>query len=95
MATGRSQPDAGFFPSRWERATKSERNYLRSMAEDGDAGSNMGVVAERLGTSQNKLGPARAGLRSKGLIYAPEHGQVAFTVAGMAAFIQRQYDAPA
>lgn len=93
VATGRSQLDAGFFPSRWERATKSERNYLRSMAEDGDAGSNTGVVAERLGTSQSKLGPARAGLISKGLIYAPEHGQVAFTVPGMAAFIQRQYDA--
>lgn len=71
VATGRSQLDAGFFPSRWERATKSERNYLRSMAEDGDAGSNTGVVAERLGTSQSKLGPARAGLISKGLIYAP------------------------
>ncbi len=82
IAAGRSQLDAGFFPSRWERATKSERNYLRSMSQDGDRGSNTGVLAERLGTSQNKLGPARAGLIAKGLVYAAEHGQIAFTVPG-------------
>jgi hypothetical protein len=32
----------------------------------------------------------RANLISKGLIFAPEHGIVAFTVPGMADFIQRQ-----
>jgi hypothetical protein len=32
------------------------------------------------------------GSSSKGLIYAPEHGIVAFTVPGMAAFIGRQID---
>jgi hypothetical protein len=36
------------------------------------------------------FGPARASLISKGLIFAPEHGIVAFTVPGMADFIQRQ-----
>jgi len=32
----------------------------------------------------------RANLIAKGLIFAPEHGVVAFTVPGMADFIQRQ-----
>jgi hypothetical protein len=36
------------------------------------------------------LGPIRAGLIFKGLVYAPEHGLVAFTVPGMANFISRQ-----
>lgn len=40
----------------------------------------------------NSLGPTRAGLISKGLIYAPEYGVVAFTVPAMADFIQRQID---
>jgi hypothetical protein len=30
------------------------------------------------------------GVSAKGLIYAPEHGIVAFTVLGMSGFIQRQ-----
>jgi hypothetical protein len=32
----------------------------------------------------------RAGLIGKGLIYAPAHGRVAFTVPGMSDFITRQ-----
>ena len=61
------------------------------MAEDGDTGSNTGVVAKRLGAKPTSLGPTRAQLIAKGLIYAPEHGRVAFTVPGMAAFIARQH----
>jgi hypothetical protein len=92
VAAGRAQLDAGFFPSRWERATKAERRYLLHMAEDGDTGSGTTAVANRMGTTVNALGPARSGLIGKGLIYAPEHGRVAFTVPGMADFIRRQYE---
>jgi len=49
-------------------------------------------VATRLGSGTNSFGPARANLLSKGLICAPEHGIVAFTVPGMAEFIQRQLE---
>jgi hypothetical protein len=60
------------------------------MAADGDAGSSSGDVAARLGRSVTSFGPARANVIAKGLIFAPEHGVVAFTVPGMANFIQRQ-----
>lgn len=83
--------DQGFFPARWDRATPAERKYLTAMAEDGDAGSNTGIVAKRLTQKPTSLGPVRAQLIAKGLIYAPEHGRVAFTVPGMAAFIGRQH----
>ncbi len=89
-AKGRAALDGGFFRARWDRATPAEQRYLRSMATDGDEGSSSGDVAARLGRSVNSFGPARASLISKGLIYAPEHGVVAFTVPGMADFIQRQ-----
>lgn len=89
-ANGRAALDNGFFRARWDRATRAEQRYLRAMALDGDAGSSSGEVAGRLGAGTNSFGPARANLISKGLIYAPEHGVVAFTVPGMADFIRRQ-----
>lgn len=86
----RAELDRGFFQLRWERATKTEREYLRAMAEDQGDASSAGNLAERLGRSVQGLGPARAGLMNKGLIYAPEHGKVAFTVPLIHDFIQRQ-----
>ena len=92
VAYGLSSLDAGFFRSRWDRATRTEQSYLRAMATDGDAHSVARDIAARLGRNVQGLGPARANLMSKGLIYSPEHGVVAFTVPGMAAFIKRQPD---
>lgn len=89
-ARGRAALDTGFFRARWDRATRAEQRYLRAMAADGDGGSSSGTVAERLGKKITSLGPTRAALIAKGLVYAPEHGVVAFTVPGMAAFISRQ-----
>ncbi len=82
--------DIGFFRARWDRATSSEKHYLRAMAIDGDTGSASGEVAQRLGRRAAHLGPARSKLINKGLIFAPEHGVVQFTVPGMAAFVTRQ-----
>ena len=45
-----------------------------------------------MGKTINALGPSRGKLIHKGLIYAPDHGVVAFTVPGMADFIQRQVE---
>lgn len=89
---GRAALDSGFFRVRWDRATRAEQRYLRAMAGDGDAGSQSGAVAERLGKKVTALGPVRASLIAKGLVYAPEHGVVAFTVPGMADFVDRQQD---
>ena len=89
-ANGRAALDSGFFRARWDRGTRAEQVYMRAMAEDGDTGSSSGEIAIRLGRKAASFGPTRANLISKGLIYAPEHGIVAFTVPGMAAFILRQ-----
>lgn len=87
---GTATLDNGFFRARWDRATAGEKNYLRAMAVDGDAGSASGEVAQRLNRQPAHLGPARSKLINKGLIFAPEHGVVQFTVPGMAAFVTRQ-----
>lgn len=90
VAQGNSQLDNGFFRARWDRATRAEQGYLRAMAVDGDKGSSSGEIATRLKRKLASLGPTRASLIAKGLVYAPEHGVVAYTVPGMAAFIDRQ-----
>ena len=89
IRVGRGLLDEGFFRARWDRATPAERDYLTAMAPDGDGPSSSGEVARRLGRRIASLGPVRANLIAKGLVFAPEHGQIAFTVPGMAGFIAR------
>jgi hypothetical protein len=90
VARGRAALDDGFFRARWDRATPAEQRYLRAIAAGAEERSPSGEVAARLGRRPSSFGPARAALIAKGLIYAPEHGVVAFTVPGMAEFILRQ-----
>ncbi len=93
VRVGSEKLDAGFFRSRWNRATAAERDYLRAMAQDGDGPSLSGEVARRLGkASVQQVGPTRAKLIHKGLVYSPEHGLIAYTVPGMGSFISRQID---
>jgi hypothetical protein len=86
---GTEQLDAGFFRSRWQRATRSERRMLLAMAADGEGPCSTALVAERMGLQTSSVGPYRAALISKGLVYSPEHGQIAFTVPGMAGYVER------
>lgn len=90
VARGQNLLDSGFFRARWDRTTASEKRYIRAMCPGGDQGIGSGEVASRLGKTQSSLGPTRAGLIHKGILYAPDHGVIAFTVPGMEAFIARQ-----
>ncbi|WP_082681897.1 ATP-binding protein [Kocuria rhizophila] len=92
VAAGQGQLDNGFFRARWDRTTAAEKQYLQAMCPEGDDGVGSGEVANRLNRAGNSLGPTRANLIHKGLIYAPDHGIVAFTVPGMASFIARQHN---
>lgn len=89
ISLGLDRLDTGFFRSRWERATRAERRMLVAMAEDADGPSSSSEVAKRMSLKPTSLGPYRANLISKGLIYAPEHGEVAYTVPGMADYVHR------
>jgi len=84
--------DQGFFRSRWERATTAERRMLVAMASGSDEPELSSEVAKRMGIQPSSLGPYRARLIHKGLVYAPDHGLVAFTVPGMNGFIKRHRD---
>jgi hypothetical protein len=79
-ATVISRLDQGFFRVRYDRLTPGERNFLRAMADLGPGAHRTGDIADRLGIKVTSLGPVRAKLIKKGMIYSPAHGDMAFTV---------------
>lgn len=81
--------DEGFFRVRFDRLTRSERRYLRAMAEVPPEQRTTGRVAEILGFKVTSMGPTRANLISKGMVYSPEHGRLDFTVPLFDKFMRR------
>lgn len=93
VTEGQQQLDSGFYSSRWDRATKAEREFLRAMTVDAGQPSRIADITERLGRSSSRsLGPARASLIGKGIVYSPRHGTIAYTVPGMADYVRRRDD---
>jgi hypothetical protein len=84
-----SRLDMNFFRVRFDRLTPSEKNFLRAMAELGPGAQRTGDIAETLGVKVTSLGPVRAKLIKKGMIYSPAHGDMAFTVPLFDAFMIR------
>jgi len=81
--------DESFFRVRFDRLTPSERRYLRAMSELGAGPHRSGDIAEELGRSVTSLGPNRASLINKGMIWSPTHGDTAFTVPLFDQFMRR------
>jgi len=72
--------DENFFRVRFDRLTPGERRFLRAMAGLGPGARRSSDIADALGVKINSLGPTRANLIQKGMIYSPAHGDMAFTV---------------
>ena len=72
--------DKNFFRVRYDRLTPGEKNFLRAMAELGPGAHRTSDIAQQLGVKVTSLGPVRARLIKKGMIYSPAHGDMAFTV---------------
>lgn len=84
--------DGSFFRVRAERTSELELQYLRSMAELGPGPHRTGEVAEVLNRTSDQLGPTRARLIEKGLLYTPGHGLTAFTVPQFDRYMRRNYE---
>lgn len=72
--------DENFFRVRFDRCTPAERRYLRAMAELGPGPHRSGDIAQTLSQKVITLAPLRNRLIRKGMIWAPSHGDTAFTV---------------
>jgi len=83
--------DESFFRVRADRTTNAELRYLRAMAELGPEPHLAREVAKVLGTKSESLGPTRARLIDKGLLWTPAHGYAAFTVPQFDRYMIRTY----
>lgn len=81
--------DDGFFKVRLDRLTPKEREYVMAMAQLGKGPYRSADVAEKLSESITSLGPRRAKIISKGMIYSPAHGDIDFTVPMFDDFLRR------
>lgn len=81
--------DRNFFRVRFDRLTPSEKSFLRAMAHLGPGSHRTGDIAASLGAAVSSIGPVRAKLIKKGMIYSPAHGDLAFTVPLFDEFMRR------
>lgn len=81
--------DESFFRVRFDRLTPAEKKYLRAMAELGPGPHRSGDVADQLRRTSASLGPTRAQLINKGMVWSPNHGDTAFTVPLFDEFMRR------
>ncbi|MBP1862200.1 hypothetical protein [Rhizobium herbae] len=82
--------DEGFFRVRIDRLTKSEIQFVKTMSSLGDGPYAMADVARAMDRSLSSLGPSRASIIAKGMIYSTDHGFLDFTVPLFADFMRRQ-----
>lgn len=81
--------DDGFFRVRLDRLTPKERDYVLAMANLGKGPYRSSDVADQLGEKIQTLGPRRAQIIRKGMIYSPSHGDIDFTVPMFDDFLRR------
>lgn len=84
-----SRLDQNFFRVRFDRLTPSEKSFLRAMAELGAGPHRTSDIAHIQDVKVTSLGPVRAKLIHKGMIYSPAHGMMAFTVPLFDEFLRR------
>jgi len=82
--------DNGFFRVRLDRLTPKEKDYVVAMARLGDGPYRSSDVADILGKDSKSLGPRRATIINKGMIYSPSHGDIDFTVPLFSNYLKRQ-----
>jgi hypothetical protein len=81
--------DHAFFDARFARCSRFERRLLAAIATDGEATDHRAVV-QRLGVGHDLAKSAIGRLVSKGLIYRPERGRLAFSVPMFGDYIRRK-----
>lgn len=83
--------DQGFFKVRIDRLTPKEREYVIAMAQLGAGPYRSAEVADKLGEKLTTLGPRRAQIIAKGMIYSPAYGDIAFTVPMFDEYLKRHW----
>ena len=83
--------DEGFFKVRIDGLTPKEKEYVIAMARIGAGPYRSSDVADLLGEKLTAVGPRRAQIINKGVIYSPAHGDIAFTVPMFDEYLKRHW----
>ncbi|WP_375554426.1 ATP-binding protein [Roseovarius mucosus] len=81
--------DEGFFRVRFDKLTNAEVEYVEAMASLGKGPYKVNDVAKVLQKQPKSLGPRRASIITKGMIYSPSYGEIDFTVPLFDDFLRR------
>jgi hypothetical protein len=87
------QIEAGIYGVRFDGATETERKYLYAMSNlmDAEGGPvRSGDVAGALDRDLSAVSPTRDALIRKGIVHAPDHGLLAFSIPGFQQYIARR-----
>ncbi len=99
MPPVRRQLEFGLYGSRFDKTKPGQRDYLYAMVDllGRDAGGRVakgrvrsGDVAKALGRSISQVSPTRDVLIHQGLVHAPHHGELEFSVPGFADYLLRR-----
>ncbi|MCB1784417.1 MAG: ATP-binding protein [Alphaproteobacteria bacterium] len=83
--------DEGFFRVRFDRLTPKEREYVLAMAKLQSGPYRSSDIADVLGEKTQNLGPRRAQIIHKGMIYSPSYGDIDFTVPLFGDYLKRTF----
>lgn len=86
--------DSGFFKSRYERCSVTDKYFIFAMVACGNLPCTIANVAKNLGKTVTSISTTRAQLISKGIIYSAKYSELDFTVPDFDGFIRRnpEYD---
>lgn len=90
---GRNSLDNGLFRARWHRASTGEKHLLAAIAVNLDPATHSASsrdITATLGTTRAAISAPRQRLIDKGLIEAPAHGALGFTMPGFERFVLAQ-----
>lgn len=76
------------YRTRWAKATTRERDILTAMATRPEGPVARRDIAQHLGIDTTALSMARQSLLDKGIVDAPAHGMLQFTVPGFGAYVR-------
>lgn len=81
--------DEGFFSVRYDRCTPRQKEFLIARVRCGELPCTLANVAHYMGRDVSSIGPLRAQLISRGLIYSAARGEVDFTVPQFDRYLRR------
>lgn len=81
--------DDGFFMTRYERCSESEKKFVFAMVKCGKLPCTISNVAHNLHKDVSSISTIRAKLIGKGIIYPVRYKELDFTVPEFAGFVQR------